>query len=156
MTALETSLKSSAIASGLVTPSQLEYVSRLARHRMTLEGLSADEIISDRVLADLLVEQQMLTRYQADQLCAGRTKLSLGPYLITDWIGEGGMGRVYKAVDRYKTSHAFSTYIYRIATNLAISELRKRKRRRLVSLTGFFQGKEGADQIGRASCRERV
>jgi RNA polymerase sigma-70 factor (ECF subfamily) len=55
--------------------------------------------------------------------------------------------RVYKAVDRYKTSHAFSTYIYRIATNLAISELRKRKRRRVISLTGFFQGKEGAEPV---------
>lgn len=55
--------------------------------------------------------------------------------------------RVYRAVDRYKTSHAFSTYIYRIATNLAISELRKRKRRRVVSLTGFFQGKDGAEPV---------
>src|SRR5687767_3381273 len=46
--------------------------------------------------------------------------------------------RVYFAIDRYHTEYAFSTYIYRIATNLAISEIRKRKR-----------------QIGRASCRER-
>lgn len=53
--------------------------------------------------------------------------------------------RVYRAADRYQTSYAFSTYIYRIATNLAISELRKRKRRKLVSLTGFFQSKEGAE-----------
>jgi RNA polymerase sigma-70 factor (ECF subfamily) len=50
--------------------------------------------------------------------------------------------RVYRAADRYQTSYAFSTYIYRIATNLAISELRRRKRRRLVSLTGFFQERE--------------
>jgi len=55
--------------------------------------------------------------------------------------------RVYRAAERYQTSHAFSTYIYRIATNLAISELRKRKRRKLVSLTGFFQGKEGAEPV---------
>jgi RNA polymerase sigma-70 factor, ECF subfamily len=47
--------------------------------------------------------------------------------------------RVYFAIDRYHTGFAFSTYIYRIATNLAISELRKRKRRRLLSLTGLFQ-----------------
>src|ERR1051325_1520122 len=53
--------------------------------------------------------------------------------------------RVYRAADRYKASHAFSTYIYRIATNLAISELRKRKRRRLVSLTGFFQQNDGGE-----------
>ena len=50
--------------------------------------------------------------------------------------------RVYAAADRYRTSFAFSTYIYRIATNLAISELRRRKRRRLVSLTSFFRERE--------------
>jgi RNA polymerase sigma-70 factor (ECF subfamily) len=50
--------------------------------------------------------------------------------------------RVYAAADRYQTTYAFSTYIYRIATNLAISELRRRKRRRLVSLTGFFQSQD--------------
>src|SRR5438552_12120473 len=53
--------------------------------------------------------------------------------------------RVYRAAGRYQTTHAFSTYIYRIATNLAISELRKRKRRRLVSLTGLLAGNEGEE-----------
>lgn len=47
--------------------------------------------------------------------------------------------RVYFAIDRYHTEYAFSTYIYRIATNLAISEIRKRKRRTILSLTGLFQ-----------------
>lgn len=47
--------------------------------------------------------------------------------------------RVYFAIERYHTDYAFSTYIYRIATNLAISELRKRKRRTILSLTGLFQ-----------------
>ncbi len=47
--------------------------------------------------------------------------------------------RVYFALERYHTQFAFSTYIYRIATNLAISEIRRRKRRRLLSLTGLFQ-----------------
>lgn len=53
--------------------------------------------------------------------------------------------RVYRAAGRYQTTHAFSTYIYRIATNLAISELRKRKRRRLVSLTGLLSSGEGEE-----------
>lgn len=50
--------------------------------------------------------------------------------------------RVYYAIDRYHTEYAFSTYIYRIATNLAISEIRKRRRRRLFSLTGFFRSED--------------
>jgi RNA polymerase sigma-70 factor (ECF subfamily) len=54
--------------------------------------------------------------------------------------------RVYFAADRYHTEFAFSTYIYRIASNLAITELRKRKRRKMLSLTGLFQpGDETAD-----------
>lgn len=48
--------------------------------------------------------------------------------------------RVYFAIDRYHTDYAFSTYIYRIASNLAISELRRRKRRRILSLTGLITG----------------
>lgn len=55
--------------------------------------------------------------------------------------------RVYCAADRYQTNYAFSTYIYRIATNLAISELRRRKRRRLVSLTSFFHFGEKAGNV---------
>ena len=53
--------------------------------------------------------------------------------------------RVYFALDRYHTEYAFSTYIYKIASNLAISELRRRKRRRLVSLTGLFSSDEDSE-----------
>ena len=42
--------------------------------------------------------------------------------------------RVYFAIERYHTEYAFSTYVYRIATNLAISEIRRRKRRKLERL----------------------
>src|SRR2546430_5021816 len=62
--------------------------------------------------------------------------------------------RVYRAASRYQTTHAFSTYIYRIATNLAISELRKRKRRRLVSLTGLLTSRSEERRVGK-ECRSR-
>lgn len=60
-------------------------------------SLSVDEI-DDKDLAAVLVEMNSITAYQADQLIAGRTKLKLGAYIITDWIGQGGMGQVFKAV----------------------------------------------------------
>lgn len=53
--------------------------------------------------------------------------------------------RVYFAIERYHTDYAFSTYIYRIATNLAISEIRRKKRRKLLSLTSFFQNDDSSD-----------
>lgn len=54
--------------------------------------------------------------------------------------------RVYFALERYHTDFAFSTYIYRIATNLAISEIRRRKRRNLFSISTFFQSDDGEDR----------
>ncbi len=49
-------------------------------------------------LASHFVVLGLLTAYQAQQLRAGRGKLTLGPYVITGWIGQGGMGQVFKAV----------------------------------------------------------
>ncbi len=51
--------------------------------------------------------------------------------------------RVYTSASRYEANYSFSTYIYRIATNLAISELRRRKRRKFVSLLSPFTNDEG-------------
>ncbi len=49
-------------------------------------------------LANFFIAAGYITAYQSQQLRAGRGKLTLGPYLITDWIGQGGMGQVFKAV----------------------------------------------------------
>jgi serine/threonine protein kinase len=49
-------------------------------------------------LAEHFVRAGVFTAYQAQQLQVGRGKLTLGPYQITDWIGQGGMGQVFKAV----------------------------------------------------------
>ncbi len=48
--------------------------------------------------ADVLVRKGVLTRFQAKQLLAGRHRgFRLGPYLVKDLLGQGGMGAVYLA-----------------------------------------------------------
>lgn len=86
------------MASGLVSTSQLDYCLRVARYRLQQQGGSADADVTDDLLAEVLIEQKLLTQYQTNQLREGRTKLNLGPYICTDWIGQGGMGQVFKAV----------------------------------------------------------
>jgi tRNA A-37 threonylcarbamoyl transferase component Bud32 len=57
-------------------------------------------------LADYLVEQQTLTRFQADRLLQGKTQgFVLGPFTLMDALGTGSMGTVYKA--RSKTDNAW-------------------------------------------------
>jgi len=87
--------RSAALASRLITQDQLDRVEAAIRDGM---GGSRSGEVTDEALATKLVELEVLTSYQADQLKEGRSKLNLGPYIITDWIGQGGMGQVFKAV----------------------------------------------------------
>ena len=49
-------------------------------------------------LADYLVEQRVLTRFQADSLLNNKAAgLVMGPFVVMDILGTGSMGTVYKA-----------------------------------------------------------
>ena len=88
--------RNAALLSGLVTQAQLDVAEKELREASS-ETLDSVES-SDEDLANKLVETSVITRYQADQMLTGRNKLNLGPYLVTDFIGQGGMGQVFKAV----------------------------------------------------------
>jgi serine/threonine-protein kinase len=67
---------------------------RLNEITASLKGRSADA----RGLARELVQRGWLTPFQANQLILGRgADLVLGPYLLVERLGEGGMGQVFKA-----------------------------------------------------------
>ena len=73
---------------------------RLLRFRCATEPQPVISEVEDRLLRAILIEQGALTEYQAEQLSQGRKKLTLGPYIITEFIGQGGMGHVFKAIHK--------------------------------------------------------
>lgn len=84
-----------AVTSGLVTKAEL--TKALEQARSLVPASSPASEISDEALAKVLVDSARLNRWQAQQLLAGRTRFTLGPYRMLDSIGQGGMGQIFKA-----------------------------------------------------------
>jgi serine/threonine protein kinase len=52
-------------------------------------------------LAEFLVKENILTRFQADRVLQGKTQgFVLGPFTLMDVLGSGSMGTVYKAISK--------------------------------------------------------
>ncbi|MEN6451752.1 MAG: serine/threonine-protein kinase [Thermoguttaceae bacterium] len=85
-----------AVLSGLLTQEQIDAARAGVRWSQSDEPDTA-AAPSDRQLADRLIELGQLNAWQARQLLDGRTKFTLGPYLMLDSIGCGAMGQVFKA-----------------------------------------------------------
>ena len=98
--ARKSAFQHSALISNLVTQEQMD--DALHSLRQASQSSVESEVgilegaISDTQLAEQLVYNGVISTYQAEQLQSGRTKFNLGPYVITDWIGQGGMGQVFK------------------------------------------------------------
>ena len=69
----------------------------LARIQQTLPP----DLDDTQEIGKWLIRQGYLTLYQARKLIQGKaSELVVGPYILLDKIGEGGMGKVYKAVQQ--------------------------------------------------------
>ncbi len=91
---------------------------------------------------------QLVTKYK-DAL-TNYLNAMVADYEIAVDLSQETFLRVYKNIGRYSNIYQFSTWIYRIATNLAIDEMRFRKRRGQVFYRNVWgarqnDGEEGAE-----------
>jgi serine/threonine protein kinase len=89
--------REAAIASGLLTAVQLDELDAELRAGPGPALEHADGAIWDKSRADRAVARAWISRFQAQELLAGKTRFRLGSYLIVDELGRGGMGQVFKA-----------------------------------------------------------
>jgi serine/threonine protein kinase len=87
----------------MATTTQGSFLDRLTRSQLLeAETIAACRAAAgnDEALSNHLLGQGLLTRFQVRQLRAGATNFTVGKYVITDCIGRGGNGIVFKARHR--------------------------------------------------------
>ena len=97
---------------------------------LTLEpagSVSDNELVRDFIAGNEAAFTQLVSRYK-DPL-TNYLNMIVSDYEIAVDLCQETFFRVYKNIGRYSNVYQFSTWIYRIATNLAIDEMRFRKRR---------------------------
>jgi len=112
----------------LITGSREEAI-RMRNWNLAAQGEpAADNILVEEFIAgNDAAFTQLVTRYK-DQII-NYINMMIGNYDIAADLAQETFLRVYKNIGRYNSLYQFSTWIYRIAANLAIDEIRYRKRR---------------------------
>jgi len=89
---------------------------------------TADNVLVEEFIAGSdAAFTQLVTRYKDPII--NYINMMIGNYDIAADLAQETFLRVYQNIGRYNSLYQFSTWIYRIATNLAIDEIRYRKRR---------------------------
>jgi len=104
---------------------------------------SDNDLVREFIAGDDAAFTQLVSKYK-DSITNYLSTL-VGNYEIAVDLAQETFLRVYRNIGRYSHFYQFSTWIYRIATNLAIDEMRYRKRRGRVFYRNVWGGR-GADQ----------
>jgi RNA polymerase sigma-70 factor (ECF subfamily) len=99
---------------------------------VSVDAASDHELVAATKEGDEIAFQELVRRYRNP--ITNFVFRMLDDYDRAVELAQETFLRVYANADRYQATFHFSTYIYRIATNLAISELRQRKRRHFISM----------------------
>jgi RNA polymerase sigma-70 factor (ECF subfamily) len=131
----------------------------IERLHISVENISVEDMDDHQLLAATLTGDEAafreLTRRYRNQITNYVYRM-LDDYDRAVDLAQETFVRVWMNAERYQATYSFSTYIYKIAHNLAISELRQRKRRRTIPLPTFFSDKDSEEMEVEIEDRKQV
>jgi len=118
---------------------------RMGSMELAQEAPASDNrLVRDFISGDDTAFAQLVTRYK-DSL-TNYLSMMIGDYDTAVDLSQETFLRVYRNINRYSNLYQFSTWIYRIATNLAIDEIRYRKRRGRVFYRNVWGNRKSAEK----------
>jgi RNA polymerase sigma-70 factor, ECF subfamily len=131
----------------------------IERLPISVENVSVEDMDDHQLLAATLTGDDAafreLTRRYRNQITNYVYRM-LDDYDRAVDLAQETFVRVWMNAERYQATYSFSTYIYKIAHNLAISELRQRKRRRTIPLPTFFSDRDSEEMEVEIEDRKQV
>jgi RNA polymerase sigma-70 factor, ECF subfamily len=119
-------------------------------HSFDLSGQDAlttdNSLVSEFISGNDTAFTQLVTRYK-DSI-TNYLNMMVNDYDTAVDLCQETFLRVYRNIGRYSNLYQFSTWIYRIATNLAIDEMRYRKRRGQVFYKNVWGSRRSEDKDG--------
>lgn len=112
-----------------------------ATNRRAQEAASDEALLRSVREGDRDAFRHIVARYES--VVAGTVNGMLGPGAEADDVGQETFIRFYQSIDKFRGDASVRTFITRIAINLSLNALKRRKRRRLL----FF----GAPDSGKRS-----
>jgi RNA polymerase sigma-70 factor, ECF subfamily len=88
---------------------------------------SDEELVENSRGGDLAAFKALVIRYEGK--VAGVVRSMLGSTPEAEDVGQEVFIRFYEALDKFKGDSALGTYLIRIAINLSLNEIKRRKRR---------------------------
>lgn len=106
------------------------------------ESTVDNDLVREFIAGDDAAFAQLVGKYK--DAITNYINMIIGNYDTSVDLCQETFLRVYRNIERYSNLYQFSTWIYRIATNLAIDEIRYRKRRGRVFYRNVW-GKQNAE-----------
>jgi RNA polymerase sigma-70 factor (ECF subfamily) len=101
-------------------------------------------LVRDFIAGNDAAFTELVTKYK-DGL-TNYLNVMVGDYEIAVDLSQETFLRVYRNIGKYSHIYQFSTWLYRIATNLAIDEMRYRKRRGQVFYRNVWGNRQGPEE----------
>jgi len=114
--------------------------------------VSDNELIQRWVNGDVYAYNEIVQRYK-DRLTSFCFRI-LQDYELAVDVAQETLIRVYLKGNTFQGKVKFSTWLYKIATNLSINEINSRKRRKLLSFIGFFNQDGERDSLSADDFRD--
>lgn len=108
------------------------------------EPMTDNSLVREFISGDDAAFAQLVSRYKNS--ITNYLNMMIGDYDMAVDLCQETFLRVYRNIHRYSNVYQFSTWIYRIATNLAIDEIRYRKRRGQVFYKNVWGNRQSTEK----------